>query len=695
MSLRDLKLKKFYDSDVDDILNDFYVPVLSKSVCYRRLAGFFSSTSLAIAARGISKLIANNGRMMLVASARLQEADVEAIREAYQDPESIIERLMLKELDNLEDRFVEDHVRALGWMVANKRLEIKVAIVMDEDRYPIDENVAEKLGMFHQKIGILEDGEGNKISFSGSENETAAGWLGNIEEFKVFRNWVEVEKEYLQADLEKFEKFWEGLAKRARVIDIPTAVKEKLIEIAPNDIGALNLDRWLGTKDERKIKLRGYQKEAIDNWLKHGKKGIFEMATGTGKTATALGCVNALWATDNELVTIIACPFSHLITQWIREMENFGIAVKYVIADSTNSSWRDEVANKLLDLENSIYNNLVIFTTHDTLAKDDFRKLIQTVSKNICLIVDEVHGVGAPILRQGLLDKYQYRLGLSATPKRWFDLEGTDTLLNYFGDTVFEFPLSRAIGEFLTEYEYYPYFVTLTDNEFERYEEETEKIAKAYYASKDDEEREKWFTLLCIRRQNIVKTAFNKYHALREIIANHKELKHCLIYCTAEQLEQIQKILLENNIKQHKFTEDEGTRPKTMYGEISERDYLLRQFSKGTLQVLVAIKCLDEGVDIPPATFAIMMSNSGNPREHVQRTGRILRKYPGKKISIIYDIIVIPSSGGLSNSLCSELEKKIFLKELKRYKEFSSNARNAVECLVKIEQLEENFKMGR
>jgi superfamily II DNA or RNA helicase len=477
------------------------------------------------------------------------------------------------------------------------------------------------------------------------------------------------------------------------VIDLPKAVHHKLVEIAPPDLRELQIERWYIAKEPRKriVVLRDYQKEAVGSWLRNDMKGVFEMATGTGKTYAALGCLRALMNREDELITIIACPYSHIITQWIRETDSFGILIDYLVADATNPGWKDELADRLLDLENGVRDRLILFTTHDTFASSDFRTIIQTSSIPVFVIVDEVHGVGAPQRRKGLLDRYRYRLGLSATPERWFDLEGTETLFDYFGGTVYEFPLGKAIGEFLTEYEYHPHFVTLTDQELDQYERETERISRAYYSSKDDKERERWYTLLCVQRQNIVKTAFNKYQALSEILASNKELKHCLVYCAPQQLEKVQDILLEHNVRQHRFTEAEGTRPEARYGGISERDYLLRQFSSGTLQALVAMKCLDEGVDIPPARLAIILCNSGNPREHVQRTGRILRKYPGKKIAIIHDIIVVPSATSSSGSPCNELERRIFLRELKRYKEFAYTAKNAVTCLAQVERLEEEY----
>jgi hypothetical protein len=229
MSLKDLHLRNAYDSDFDDVLNDFYIPALSNSIKYKRLAGFFTSSSLAVAAKGLSKFIANGGHMKLICGAKLRKADVEAIKEGYEKPARVIEMMMMENLEKLEDEFIQDHVRALGWMVANNKLQIKVAVVVDANGLAMDRENVEKQGIFHQKVGILEDSEGNKMSFSGSDNETASAWQANIEEFKVFRSWKEYEKGYLNADLERFEKFWKGTSKRTRVVNVHIAIKDKLI----------------------------------------------------------------------------------------------------------------------------------------------------------------------------------------------------------------------------------------------------------------------------------------------------------------------------------------------------------------------------------------------------------------------------------------------------------------------------------
>lgn len=703
MNLRSIDYKCSYDSDHDNILKDFYIPLLSNAITYKRLAGFFSSSILAVSAKAITKLIQNDGQMKLICSARLNKFDLEIIREAYETPEKIIENNFLKDLENLQDGFIKDHVKALGWMIANGKLDIKVAIVFDENEIPLEDKIIEKRGIFHQKVGIVEDVEGNKVSFSGSANESASGWIDNIEEFKVFRSWMNDEIGYLDSDEKRFEKFWNGMAIRTKVIDIPQAIKKELIKIAPENIEEFDLDKWIENEKKfikKHITLFDHQINAVEKWLNHGKNGIFEMATGTGKTYTALGCLEKLHEKEKKLVTVIACPYDHLVKQWEDDIKNFGIISDIIIADSSNPKWKNNLADYMLDIKIGMKDRLIVLTTHTTLSSSAFIEIIKMSANKMFLIADEVHGLGAGKRQQGLIEEYCFKLGLSATPKRWFDLEGTNKLFDYFGGTVFEFTLNDAINTinpatgltYLTPYEYKPFFVELNDDEFEDYEKITQKIINLYHnASK--EKKEELISLLSFQRQNIIKTATNKYSAFNKIINLISSVEYCLIYCLSEQMDTIQNILNQKGIIQHRFTLSEGTKAEKKYGGISERKFLLKKFADGTYKALVAIKCLDEGVDVPPARIAIILASSGNPREYIQRAGRVLRRYPGKEKSIIYDIIVVPTLSKIKNSDFLDIEKKIIEKELRRYKEFTNNAINKLECLNAIEEIETKYKI--
>lgn len=697
MSFVDLKIKKTYNSDEDDILNSFYIPSLSLAVEYNRLAGFFSSSSLAIAARGIYPLIARGGKIKLIASPLLTEADIRIIKEHVAQKSAVIEDCLLKEIlpENFSEDFIRDHLSALGWMLRNELLEIKIAVPYNVENSYLTFNEVNNNGLFHQKVGILKDKDGNILTFSGSINESAKGWQSNIEEFKVFRNWVNIESDYVASDISKFNKFWSNIGSNVEIYDLPKAVKNKIIQQSPNNYQDLNIK--VGTRKKRKkINLFEYQKEAINKWIENDCQGLFEMATGTGKTFTAMGCINYLIPKYPQLAIIISCPQSHLLKQWEKEIIKFNLPIeKIIIADSTNKRWKNDSYSSLADL--SMYGGkpIVIITSHKTLSSNDFIYSASSISNlNYFLIVDEVHGIGTEINHKGLLEIYSFRLGLSATPSRWFDEDGSKIIYNYFSKVVFSFPLQDALTQinpitgltYLCNYYYIPVFVHLDEEELNQYIKICLSIIRFKANCETESDYERLF-LKYIYRANIIKNAQNKLTVITkifsEIESTQNNISHTIIYCSPQQIAQVSSIVSNYGLSHHRFTMSEKTTPSKQYNNQSEREYILNSFSDGLYQVLIAMKCLDEGVDIPQAKNAILLSNSGNPREFIQRIGRIIRNHPSKRESFIYDIIVTPNIKKLPPEL-KKSEKEIFLKEMDRCKAIATLAKNNNSALEKL-----------
>ncbi len=702
MSFIDIQLKKTYSSDDDDILHDFYIPILTNAFEYHRLAGFFSSTSLAVAAKGILGLIKNNGTMKLLVSPQFNSKDIDMLKSAYKDSDQIITDKFLEELEITESDFVYNHVQALGWMIANERLDIRVAVICDDHRKPLQFEAIQQKGIFHQKVGVLKDNNSNIVSFSGSVNETASAWLNNIEEFKVFRSWDPSEAHYIEADIQKFDRFWNSRTNQIITMTMPQAIKEKMIEISPTDVDDLNLEKlYKKTKQKKKVELYNYQQEAVDTWFANGNKGIFEMATGTGKTFTALGCISELQNKTAGLLIIIACPKNHLVQQWKKETDKFGTRYdKLIIADSTNKKWKNELHDTMIDLSLGYISAVLIITTHTTFSSSNFKSIISENAKdvNTLLIGDEVHGLGSEQFKTGLLEIYDYRLGLSATPKRFYDSVGTNKLYDFFHGVVFEFPLQKAINNinpatgqtFLTPYRYIPRFITLTSEELEIYQEQTLAIIRVLNRKEKDEEYEKLYEQLLFKRANIIKDAEEKYDCLNNLLDEIDHFEWTIIYCNPGQIDNVIEILNDRRITTHRFTMDEGIHPSSKFGGKSEREYILECFAEKKFQILVAMSCLDEGVDVPAARTAILMASSGNPRQYIQRIGRVIRRHPGKIESNIYDFIVVPSFDDLSQPFI-EIEKAIFEKECKRYEEISNIAINSAEALRLISDLRASF----
>jgi superfamily II DNA or RNA helicase len=700
LCFRDLDLKPSYDSNDDDVLSDFYIPVLSEAKHYRRLAGFFSSTALAAAAQGNHGFILNGGEMDLIASAKLSSSDVEAIKQGELQPQKVISESFIQDLQGVAEEFVKDHVRALAWMVAHKKLTIKIAIPLDEHKEPLDEKAVQESAIFHQKVGILLDKDGCIISFSGSINETAQGWQRNIEEFKVFKGWVDGQKIFLDRDVEKARKYFEGNPKNVLIIDVPTAARDRLIQIAPENLEELQLEKYI--KKKRALRLRDYQLEAIKSWENHNFRGFFEMATGTGKTFVALGCINRLQKSHKRLVVIIASPQTHLVEQWIEKIKEWNSNVSEdlrlrdhpsLVCDADNPNWKSQIETEIYDYNTRSFsgdflsNGFYIHTTHSTLSSNLFIEKMKRVRGDILLIVDEVHGTGADLRRLGLLPEYQFRIGLSATPKRHLDEDGNQVLANYFGETVFKMELADAIRKgWLVPYDYLPYYTELTASELQRYREISRKIAIRLGQAQKREWAQIETGFLEGERANVIANASNKYGVLEEILdEHHNKLTNTLIYCHEKQLGRVVPLLTSRFIVSDTITWEDKTKDRTK---------ILHHFTSQNFDCVVAIRCLDEGVDIPAARTAIIMASTGNPRQYIQRRGRILRRdfANNKDKARIYDIIVIPPVQE-DDALLSLLERKIVAKELLRHKEFANIAANREEAIERIKRIADRFQI--
>lgn len=707
MEFTELKIHEAYETGTDDLVMGFYVPMLANAKRYDRIAGFFSSTSLALAARGIAGLIANDGIMRIVASPRLSSEDVAMINGSVENPDTLIAECLLKGIDgkDISDQFCRDHVAALGWMLANGRLEMQIAVVTDYAGRLISDQY-----LVHQKVGIFYDKEFNALSFSGSNNETASGWLGNVEEFKTFKSWEPSQLPYLQSDQRKFDAFWSHQRKGVRVENLPEAVAEKLIEIGKDfDIERIAIQKYFDHinsegKSRNQLRLFYYQEDAVEKWIDNGKNLLLEMATGTGKTRTAIGCIRyALKNQDKQLLTVIACPQSTLTMQWKSDIESLDLGVEIdatQICDSTQHGWKRELKTKCRQLVAGMYDNLLVYTTHQTCSSSDFIDIIQNVKRvDRFFIGDEVHGMGAAKTRKGLLETYNMRLGLSATPSRWFDEKGSALITDYFGNDSYKFTIEQALSTpnpltnkpFLVNYNYYPCFISLTDDELEEYKKLSEKIIRMNN-SKNKEEFADILEYLLFQRADIEKEAENKYAELERILDemqkecenNGERIKDTIIFVSDGQLARVLQILKKKRITTHKFTQAEGTEASSKFGGISEREYLIKQFTQGKYQVLVAIKCLDEGIDIPSAQTGIIMASSTNPREYVQRVGRIIRQAPGKSSATLYDMILHPDLSGFRDETLADFEEKVFRKEMVRVKDLCANALNNTKVLREI-----------
>ena len=678
-NFRNIPLKLSYDSGLDDILWDFYIPVLFMSKTYDRIAGFFSSSGLALSARGFEDFITNGGKMRLVTCPQLSKQDVDMLEKTAKNIDKLLTDNFIKDYSQIENQFQKDHVQALGWMLEHGKLEIKIAVIKKNGRV-CDKEQIEQIGIMHQKVGIFYDNTGQIISFSGSNNESASGWLGNTEEFKVFCSWTGA-MPYVQEDIKKFDGFWNGDRPDVEIKDIPSALKERLITISKDfEPARLATKKYYSEKiikEKQELKLFFYQKNAVNKWEKNNRTLLLQMATGCGKTRTAIGCMNNTIKDTNKLLIIIACPQATLGSQWKTDIESLKIEEHRSIEINGNVFGWDIIAKReIRKLGAGRYKNLVIYTTHQICSSKKFIDILKDCNEQIVkfLIGDEVHGMGADKAQNGLLDLYQYRLGLSATPQRWFDEAGSALIENYFGNDNFEFSIHDALTNinpltgktFLVNYTYNPRFISLTGDELEEYKRITDRIVKMSRYAKD-EESAGYLDMLRFQRANIEKNAENKYTELKSILDEiGSDISDTIIFVSDAQIDRVMRILGDRKVATSRFTQAQSTVASEKYDGLSEREYIIKLFKEKQYKVLVAIKCLDEGIDIPSADRAIVMASSTNPREYVQRIGRIIRQAPEKYSATIHDMIIKPSLDLFYDDTLIEMEKRIFKKEMDR-----------------------------
>lgn len=658
MGLHDLNLKYVYDSDQDDILNDFYIPALSESRLYRRLAGSFSSSALAVAAKGVSKLVAGGGSMQLVVGAELRPDDVEAIIHGLEESE-VIARRMTDDLDSIEDECIKDHVKALAWMVANGRLQIKVAIMLGNDGNPLDILTMEKRGIFHPKLGILSDQDGNIVTFGGSINESMMGWLYNDERFYVHPSWIGGFKDITDSDVGKFQTCWDGTPNKLVVLEVPTAYKDHLIKMAPPKIDELNLEKWYlrgGPEAHRKFNPNNLtpwicQQRAVEAVTGSNYKGILKMATGTGKTNCALFILERfLKDVKSEacrIMVLVPSGKDRLGGQWESFLRKNVSSSDYVFrfdAEVAVEERRDLV--RLWKEGTGSSANLFVVVTIQSLASFPFGVQVPDF-----LIGDEVHEYGTTLRMAKLVEKMtdvKYRLGLSATPERFYDTEGTQRVLDFFGPIVLRYSIKDAQSEpkyprsetVLANYLYELSTVDLTAGEEKKVKELTAQIGKNIALADDPTISEASSSVshkvsrLLEERASIVKSAENKLGVLEELLRKRgKSLNQCIVYCeNTVQLDKAENIFKSLGITSY---------VKYHY-EIPTRAESLELFKEHNCRFILSINCLDQGIDMPSCQYLILLSGSTNPRQYIQRRGRVLRNYAGKPQVQIFDILAFP-----------------------------------------------------
>lgn len=687
-------LKIQYRSTEDNVIKDFYVPILGESVGYDRAVGYFSSNILVSYIEGLEKFIQNKGQMRLLISPFVSLEDGQALIDSLNPMRETTTQLNeLFKTYHLVGEKANIAAQILIQLIREKYLEVRVVVPNRQE------------GLFHEKVALFYDEVGDIIATSGSNNETKSAIQFNLESFSVFRSWINGQEVYTDNIKNNFTSTWDSDLNFFHTVSIEEAVSNEILESFETDENISDLYQHLhrdnveqvaeidNNSSEKILKFKpyDYQINAAEKWIEQ-KKGIISFATGTGKTKTAIYAAQRLIQQEGPKFFVVIVPDKTLVNQWTSELNEY--LANIVQCYSENKNWNVQLKDKIKYWEIEPDQPVFVVSTIATYFSDKMDRQLGKLHDDYILIADECHRLGTEnsLLK---LPNVERRLGLSATPEIYMSEDKTQRLFKYFDGIIAEYSLKKAIETHkLTEYEYCPIEVQLTADEMEKYKKLTHEILKMIQLPDDEinfdslpiEAQMKLF-----QRARIVYGAQAKIERLSDLLDDLHGIQHMLIYCGAtsisegeknndyideeneksgiRQIEAVNKMLSSKGITAAQYTKDENG---------SERLDRIDSFKDGTISTLVAIKALDEGVDIPQISTGIILASSGNPREFIQRRGRLLRHFPGKSCAIIYDMVVLGTD---------EEYEGINRSELKRVKEFTKDARNRINLEEKYDDL--------
>jgi len=700
MSFYQDQVKTTYSSDEASLLDDFYIPVLTQANKYDRAVGFFSATMLTYALQGLDGFIRNNGKMRLIIGEEVTDDEYDAIKSGS-GLSAVMDRADVKWraiLENTANDLFYHRLKILSWLVANKHLEIKYAL--------------RHKGMYHEKIGIMRDNDGNTIVFQGSANETTYALLPdfNFESISVYPSWkAEVFNDYAKPYIQRFEKLWLNQSNNTLVVDIPSQQYDRIREFynqpqRPDAIEKELYDSLFLTKDldikpslpkvlgGKPYQLYDHQKEALNSWKANNFNGVMSLATGAGKTITAIhaAVVIANSSTNTKLAIVVAVPYQILGDQWCDVFSLFNITP--IQCYRSKSLWLPSLEKEIADF-NALPSKkfMAVVVVNATLTKTDFQSQLNKINpEKLFFIGDECHHHGKNNWIPKLPDA-RFRMGLSATPWSIREDERKNLLTSYYGQEVAKYSIDKAISdEVLTPYQYHMHLVYLNDNEAERYEELTASINKMIAIRESGGAiNHDQLTMLFMSRSRLLGSMEDKFNKLSEILNGLAITPHTLFYCgdgstemddyedNRRDIERVAQLLDQNGWKTSRFTADETT---------TVRHRILDNFKEGIIDGVVAIRVLDEGFDVPACRTAFLLASSRNERQFIQRRGRILRKSVGKEYAVIHDFIVLPP-----DHIHNEVYQSLVEKELARAGEFIRVAMNKKRMELSAQSIGEEY----
>ena len=688
--LTDICYKPSYSKGIDDIASVFYNPSMKYATTYDRVSGYFGSTIFIISWGALKPFIENKGKMRLICSPVLTDEDCAAMQKGYEaQSDEIVRNAVMREVaDIFNHENLSVPYKLLAYMIAEGIIDVRIATVGESAASHIRR-------LFHDKVGVFGDQAGNYVGFRGSMNETFQGLspAGNIESIDVFPSWVDQRDRIRVTEAQsQFEALWNGTLHNVRVMAFPEAAQtimrekacgakwEELLEEVR--ISENLADKWCADTRYGEKHPRPHQYKALEAWVQNDRKGIFEHATGSGKTYTAMCAIRH--ELDRGKSVLVMVPSIDLLNQWYDELqENLYVpGLNYLLCGGGHNEWKK---NDMLTRWTQKHpdEKTIVLATMDTASSKAFLSMVSG-GNHLFVVADEVHRLGSAQRQKVFQIESGSCLALSATPRRYGDPTGTAAIFNYFGGIIPPpFTLSDAINaQVLTRYFYHPHTVKLTHTEQEDWDVLTKEISRLVVraASKDSDGL---FGSPAIKRKllaraRILKNAAAKVHtALSIIAANYQSGQRWIVYCDNQtQLQNVLTLLLRNGYDAYEYhSEMKGDREQTL------------EYFASCGGILVSIRCLDEGVDIPTATHALILASSKNPREFIQRRGRILRKAPNKHYAHLYDVMVLPNPCEESNE---EKILDIVTSELARAIQFGEMAENP-SCIATLKNIAVDF----
>ena len=680
-------IQPLYILPKDPLTDDVLIPCFQSATYVDCMMGFFSSEILVSIAPGLATFInCSDESLRLIISPLLRTEDKEAIEDSIISPENIA-TTALADFVVTENSIAQHTLKCLSWLLRHGRVEIKIALMKD--------------ALFHPKVWLFREDD-DVIAAHGSSNMTYAGIHKNIEQISISKSWKEYTQHYTTEKLcEQFRALWTNRDESCTVVSIPQAIKENLLKTYHSDIPPIEDDFYTlykqatGSVEEPSAtydfnnlprpsftipsNLRfedgpfEHQGRAVNAWYEAGYQGVLEMATGSGKTITAMICAHRLYSVEKPLLIVVAAPYVPLIQQWCDEISPFGVmAVNLTEANGVKGRARE--LNRLKRrIQNGSSNIEIVVVSHRTLYDDSFKTELEKFNCKTLLIADEVHNLGSEGFISNPPCSFDHKLGLSATPIRQYDEEGTERLFSFFGPVVFQFTLQEAIRRCLVEYEYYVHPVELTNDEMDEWYALTEKIRKNAWRQEDKDTDDEYLMKLLRDRRALLETAENKIVALEEVLTSENlgKLRYTLIYTSdkaPQQLKDVNVLLNKRGVLFHQLTCEETEDRK-------ETGQIIQSFQEGTLGILTAKRVLDEGVNIPEIEKAFILASTTVERQWIQRRGRLLRtcSRTSKTHSEIHDFIALPPNlENIDGTTVALIDS-----ELKRIQAFARLAMNA------------------